>query len=114
MKRTSLLSSFRLPFFLLSPEPDLSFPSSFFLSWSARNTRFDAGWTLLGSPSLTPQTALALVSTNLEKLLGLKGASKDVRERDWIAVEGDAFGFNGKVVASGGAGGKRGEGVALW
>lgn len=71
------------------------------------------GWTLLTSPSLTPKSALALVSTNLEKLLGLKDSSKDVRDRDWIAVQGDAFGFDGKVVAQGGAG-KKADGVALF
>ena len=81
--------------------------------WSARNTRFDVGWTLLGSPSLTTQSALALVTTNLEKLLGLK-TSAEFSARDWIAVEGaDAFGFDGKVVATGGAG-KKAQEVALF
>ncbi|CED83667.1 Metal-dependent hydrolase, composite domain [Phaffia rhodozyma] len=70
-------------------------------SWQARNTRFEAAWALLASSSLTTKSALELVTTNVEKLLGLDTSSTD-GEGDWFAVEGDFFGFEGKVVARGG------------
>lgn len=75
---------------------------------NARNTRIEAGWTALGSSSLSTKDALALVSTNLEKLLGVKPEEEEAQSRDWVAVEGEIFGFEGKVVARGG-----GEGVSL-
>lgn len=57
---------------------------------------------------LDDKAAYALSSTNLEKLLGLK-VSRDFAERDWVAVAGGLFSFEGKVVAKGGA-----DGVALF
>lgn len=75
--------------------------------------RFEIGWALLSSPSLTVKKALALITSDLEKLLGLE-MSEEMRAKDWIAVEGmDLFGFGGKVVAAGGAG-EKGEQVAIW
>lgn len=77
-------------------------------AWSARNTRFESGWAFINSDVLDKKAAYALSSHNLEKLLGLK-VSRDFAERDWVAVAGDLFSFEGKVVAKGGA-----EGVALF
>ncbi|CAE6413393.1 unnamed protein product [Rhizoctonia solani] len=43
-------------------------------SWEARNTRFDIGWAALESNGdIKKQDALALGTTNLQKLLGLEG-----------------------------------------
>ncbi|KLO16031.1 composite domain of metallo-dependent hydrolase [Schizopora paradoxa] len=43
--------------------------------WSARNTRFDAAWAALeASGSISQSEALALASSNLEKLLGVEEA----------------------------------------
>lgn len=57
---------------------------------------------------LDDRAAFALVSHNLETLLGLD-VPRAFAERDWIAVAGDLFSFEGKVVAKGGA-----DGVALF
>lgn len=89
-------------------------------SWSVRNLRFDAGVVSTPPPSLEPQPcdangrrvqaaldagpgvldkagAFALVSSNVEKLLGL---GLDAREQDLVAtVGGDLLDFAGKVVA---------------
>ncbi|KIJ61332.1 hypothetical protein HYDPIDRAFT_96756, partial [Hydnomerulius pinastri MD-312] len=44
--------------------------------WSARNTRLDVAWAALESDGqITKSQALALASTNLEKLLGISSAS---------------------------------------
>jgi len=47
--------------------------------WSARNTRFDAAWAALESDGqISKSEALALVSTNLEELLGVDSGSGDL------------------------------------
>ncbi|KAJ7698627.1 carbohydrate esterase family 9 protein [Mycena rosella] len=59
-----------------------------------RNTRFDMAWAALESNgALGKAEALALVSTNLEKLLGVEDGSGDL-----VATKGGS-GFEGKVVA---------------
>ncbi|KAF9450409.1 composite domain of metallo-dependent hydrolase [Macrolepiota fuliginosa MF-IS2] len=66
-------------------------------SWSARNIRFDAGWVGLeaGEDSISYEQALALASTNLEKLLGLKKGNSDL-----VAIaHGDFLSFEGKPTA---------------
>lgn len=66
-------------------------------SWSARNIRFDAGWVALeaGEDNVSYEQALALASTNLEKLLGLKNGNSDL-----VAVaHGDFLSFEGKPTA---------------
>jgi len=66
-------------------------------SWSARNIRFDAGWVGLeaGDARISYEEALAMASTNLEKLLGLKNGNYDL-----VAVaHGDFLSFEGKPIA---------------
>lgn len=78
--------------------------------WMARNTRYDAAWVYANSPeTFSKQSALDLVSSNLEELLGLNdGAGKlDDEERGWVAYEGDVFGFGGRVRAVRGDGAER-------
>ncbi|KAL5518561.1 hypothetical protein ACEPAH_244 [Sanghuangporus vaninii] len=66
-------------------------------AWSARNTRFDVAWAALeASGEISKTQALALASTNLEKLLGL---DVDPEWSDLVATErGDLFDFESKVV----------------
>ncbi|KAI0342088.1 composite domain of metallo-dependent hydrolase [Trametopsis cervina] len=74
-----------------SAEPALS-------GWAVRNLRWDAGWALLDSPHvLTRGSALAIASSNLERLLGLP---VDPYESDLVATSGgDLLSFEGKVIA---------------
>jgi len=71
--------------------------------WSARNTRFDAAWAALeASGSISQSEALALASTNLEKLLGVEEA-EDVQGiqdvGDLVATSnGGILDFESKVV----------------
>ncbi|KAI0630254.1 hypothetical protein C8Q77DRAFT_1137203 [Trametes polyzona] len=68
-------------------------------AWSARNLRFDAGQAALdaGPGVLDKEGAFALVSTNVERLLGM---DRDPKEQDLVAtVGGDLLDFEGKVVA---------------
>ncbi|ODN78842.1 hypothetical protein L202_04386 [Cryptococcus amylolentus CBS 6039] len=67
--------------------------------WQARNTRYDAAWVYANSPDVfSKSSALALVSGNLEELLGLNDAYKArEEEKAWVAYEGDMFGFEGRV-----------------
>ncbi|KAL5535125.1 hypothetical protein ACEPAF_3219 [Sanghuangporus sanghuang] len=66
-------------------------------AWSVRNTRFDIAWAALeSSGKMSKAQALALASTNLEKLLGLE---IDPESSDLVATEkGDSFDFEGKIV----------------
>ncbi|KAL5495679.1 hypothetical protein ACEPAI_1142 [Sanghuangporus weigelae] len=66
-------------------------------AWSVRNTRFDVPWAALeSSGKISKSQALALASTNLEKLLGL---DIDPELSDLVVTEkGDLFDFEGKVV----------------
>ncbi|KAI0690099.1 hypothetical protein BC835DRAFT_1281669 [Cytidiella melzeri] len=66
--------------------------------WAVRNLRFDAGWALLDSPDLmTRGDALAIASSNVERLLGLP---VDPYQSDLVATSGgDLLSFEGKVVA---------------
>ncbi|KXN85387.1 hypothetical protein AN958_11487 [Leucoagaricus sp. SymC.cos] len=66
-------------------------------SWSARNIRFDAGWVSFeaGEDSVSYEQALALASTNIEKLLDLRNGNSDL-----VAVaHGDFLSFEGKPTA---------------
>ncbi|OWZ77540.1 amidohydrolase [Cryptococcus neoformans Bt85] len=68
--------------------------------WQARNTRYDAAWVYANSPEIfSKSSALALVSDNLEELLGLNDNTNALREDEkaWVAYEGDLFGFEGRV-----------------
>jgi hypothetical protein len=70
----------------------------------ARNTRNDAAWTYANNPEVfTKSDALALVSTNLDILLGLGeregGGRRDSGRRGWVAWEGDWTGLGGRVRA---------------
>ncbi|KAL1744952.1 hypothetical protein HDZ31DRAFT_37449 [Schizophyllum fasciatum] len=63
-------------------------------SWGARNTRFDAIWLLLESDGrLSKEDVLALASTDMEKLLGVKPSG------DLVATRGGGIlDFGSKVV----------------
>ncbi|KAK7470199.1 hypothetical protein VKT23_001637 [Stygiomarasmius scandens] len=67
--------------------------------WVARNARFDAGWTSLDSSGLISDAqALELVSTNLEKLLGVQEGGEG-ENTDWVATRGGSLlDFEAKVV----------------
>ncbi|KIJ54270.1 hypothetical protein M422DRAFT_154278 [Sphaerobolus stellatus SS14] len=78
-------------------------------AWEARNARFDAAWAALEISSFTKSEALALVSTNVRKLLG---GEVDSADEDIVAyMGGDVFDMQAKVV--GVVSQKRGE-VELW
>ncbi|KAG1742007.1 hypothetical protein EDB19DRAFT_2038647 [Suillus lakei] len=64
--------------------------------YNARNTRFEAGWSLLTSNGFINRTmALALATTNLEKALGVQREMP----QDLVAYRGgDVFDFEAKVV----------------
>ncbi|KAH7106018.1 hypothetical protein BKA62DRAFT_348569 [Auriculariales sp. MPI-PUGE-AT-0066] len=64
-------------------------------SWSARNTRFDIAWTALESGgAITHSNALALASTNFEKLFGIE------LPKDLVAYAGgDVLSLSAKPVA---------------
>lgn len=67
-------------------------------SWCARNTRFDLAWVALESHKMTKNEALALASTNLERLLGLEENTSDYLA-DLVAYEGgDIFDYSSKAV----------------
>ena len=73
----------------------------------ARNTRYEAAWVYANSPNMfSKQSALDLVSSNLEELLGLNDGMDLLAEEEkgWVAYEGDLFGFGGKVKAVRGTG----------
>lgn len=66
-------------------------------NWQARNARFDIAWAAIESGgNINKDTAIALVSSNLEELLGL-----DVEtEPELVAYQGgDILDFHSKVVA---------------
>ncbi|KIP04862.1 hypothetical protein PHLGIDRAFT_36717 [Phlebiopsis gigantea 11061_1 CR5-6] len=65
-------------------------------TWQARNTRFDAGWAALETGGvLTRSEAIALASTNLEKLLGIHATNDDLV----ATTGGDLLDFTSKVAA---------------
>lgn len=68
-------------------------------SWQARNAWFDAAWVAIeAGGKLDEATALGLVSTNLEQLLGLEIQTQG--QADIVAWQGgDIFSMNSKVVA---------------
>ena len=71
--------------------------------WMARNIRLDAAWTYINAnASLSKAQAMEMVSSNLDKLLGLN--SKE--NAGWVAWQGDFFAMDGRVKAV------RGEGQA--
>ncbi|KIJ40920.1 hypothetical protein M422DRAFT_780574 [Sphaerobolus stellatus SS14] len=76
---------------------------------SARNARFDAGWIALESSNISTSKALALITTNVEKLLGVSipSGSADIV----VYHGGNVFDFSSKVV--GVISPSRGE-VELW
>ncbi|KAL7413707.1 hypothetical protein BDY24DRAFT_340073 [Mrakia frigida] len=60
---------------------------------ATRHARYDAAWNYVSVPSVfTPASAIALVSTNLNKLLGVE------IDTGLLAVEGDAFGAGSRIV----------------
>ncbi|KAG8977393.1 hypothetical protein FRC05_001791 [Tulasnella sp. 425] len=63
--------------------------------WEARNTRFEVAWAALQAPGdISKEDALALASSNLEKIFGLP------RCEDFAAYKGgDIFDLESKVVA---------------
>ncbi|KDQ21348.1 hypothetical protein BOTBODRAFT_99933 [Botryobasidium botryosum FD-172 SS1] len=65
--------------------------------WEARNTRFDIGWAALeASGRVDKQQALALASTNLEKIFDIKAHGP----RELVAYQGgDILDMQSKVVA---------------
>jgi len=70
--------------------------------WEARNTRFDAAWAALEADGeISRSDTYALVSTNLERLLGIRSedSSSGSSLRDLVATKhGDLLSFEGKVV----------------
>ncbi|KAJ7183153.1 carbohydrate esterase family 9 protein [Mycena filopes] len=66
--------------------------------WDARNTRFDIAWaSLAAGGNMTKAEVLALGSTNVAKLLGVKNAHRFTP--DLVATRGgDLLSFNSKVV----------------
>ncbi|PSR81135.1 hypothetical protein PHLCEN_2v6470 [Hermanssonia centrifuga] len=68
-------------------------------SWSARNTGFDIGWLAIDAGgSITKAQAIALGSTNVEKLLGGKVETSEAHEL--VATEGgDLFDLGSRVRA---------------
>jgi len=66
-------------------------------AWMARNTRFDVAWAAFESVDrITKSKALALASTNLEKIFGIPSSAK---RSEWVAYRGgDVFDFGSKVV----------------
>lgn len=72
------------------------------MSWQARNTWLDAAWVAIeAGGNIDKETALALVSTNLERLLGLEVETQEQKDMaDIVAWEGgDIFSMSSKVVA---------------
>ncbi|KAG8880724.1 hypothetical protein FRB98_004765 [Tulasnella sp. 332] len=67
--------------------------------WEARNTRFELAWAALGSKvQLSKGQALALGSTNLEKIFGIPSSAV---EGDWVAYRsGDMFDLGSQVVGA--------------
>ncbi|KAL1759392.1 hypothetical protein FB107DRAFT_205135 [Schizophyllum commune] len=62
--------------------------------WSARNTRFDVAWAALEMPEeISKADAIALASTNLEKLLGLPAEDGDLV----LTAGGDLLSMESKV-----------------
>jgi len=64
--------------------------------WSCRNTRFDAAWAAIDAMgAISREQAYAIVTTNLEKLLGV-----DVSSEDLVATRaGGLLDFTSEVVA---------------
>jgi len=69
-------------------------------AWSARNTRFDVGWVALEAGGrVSKLQALALASTNLDKLLGGGDVTRASGASDLVATQGgDLLSFESKVV----------------
>ncbi|KAI0930402.1 hypothetical protein AcV5_007126 [Taiwanofungus camphoratus] len=68
-------------------------------AWSARNTRFDIGWAALeAGGQITKAQAIALGSTNVEKLLGGQVEPEDAHEMV-VTEGGDLLDFESKVIA---------------
>jgi len=68
-------------------------------AWNARNARFDIGWLAIDAGGgISRAQAMAIASTNIEKLLG--GKVEAAWAGDLVATEGgDLLDFNSKVVA---------------
>jgi len=69
--------------------------------WSARHARFDLAWASIeAGGGLTQEQALALASTNIERLLGGNVDSAGISAHDLVATEGgDLLDISSKVVA---------------
>jgi len=68
-------------------------------AWSARNTRFDIGWLAIDAGgSISKAQAIAIGSTNVEKLLGSKMETED--QYEFVATEGgDLLDYSSKIRA---------------
>jgi hypothetical protein len=66
-------------------------------NWQARNAWFDAAWEAINAGGdLDKETALSLISINLEKLLGLELEE----QREMVVWQGgDVFEMQSKVIA---------------
>ncbi|OCH88859.1 carbohydrate esterase family 9 protein [Obba rivulosa] len=68
-------------------------------AWSARNTRFDIGWAAIDAgEDISRAQAIAMGSTNVEKLLGGRVEAEDLRDMV-VTSGGDILDFESKVVA---------------
>jgi len=68
-------------------------------AWSARNTPFDIGWAAIDAGGqISKAQAIALGSTNVEKLLGGRVEAEDARDMV-VTAGGDILDFGSKVVA---------------
>ncbi|EMD37373.1 hypothetical protein CERSUDRAFT_114046 [Gelatoporia subvermispora B] len=70
-------------------------------AWSARNTRFDIGWAAIDAGGeISKAQAIAMGSTNVEKLLGGRVEAEEEAPRDMVVTAGgDILDFGSKVVA---------------
>lgn len=66
----------------------------------ARLTRYDMAWTYASSPNVfSKPEAIALVTTNLQELLGLNDGVQAKADLGFVAYEGDMFSFESRVRA---------------
>ncbi|KAJ7485560.1 amidohydrolase-domain-containing protein [Mycena latifolia] len=65
-------------------------------AWAVRNLRFDMAWVALESGgSISKEAALAMASSNIEELLGVRSAGAEFA----VTRGGDLFTFESKIVA---------------
>ncbi|KAJ7691755.1 hypothetical protein B0H17DRAFT_1062568 [Mycena rosella] len=67
-------------------------------TWAVRNLRFDMAWVALDSGgSISKEAALAMVSSNVEELLGVRSAGANAEFA--VTRGGDLFSLDAKVIA---------------